>query len=383
MGRAQTVTAASETPSVERIKAEAYAYGFDLAGIVRLGPVGTAVAFDEWLQRGYAGTMSYLERGAAARRDSRSPVPSARSAIVVAMNYDGTQPPGPIARYARGRDYHDVLREKLERLHRWLDEAYGRPVPGKAYVDTGPILERDLAQRAGLGWFGKNSCLINPRLGSFFFLGLLLLDLDLEADQPFQFDRCGTCTRCIDACPTQAIVEPRVVDARRCISYLTIELREEIPRELRGSLGTLVFGCDICQEVCPWNVQFSRALASPELAPLSGNAAADPRDLLGLSEEAFRERFKGSAVKRAKRRGLVRNAAVALGNLADPGDVPALARALHDPEPLVRGHAAWALGRIGTPAARQALAQREAVEPDAAVLDEVRSAMMGELTDSR
>jgi epoxyqueuosine reductase len=276
-----------------------------------------------------------------------------------------------------------VLREKLDGLHRWIDKAYGRPVPGKAYVDTGPILERDLAQRAGLGWFGKNSCLINPRLGSFFFLGVLLLDLDLEADDPFQFDRCGTCTRCIDACPTGAIVEPRVVDARRCISYLTIELREEIPRELRPSLGTLVFGCDICQDVCPWNVQFSRDLAALELAPRHENVAADPRDLIGLSEEAFRERFKGSAVKRAKRRGLVRNAAVALGNRADPGDVPALIRALQDPEPLVRGHAAWALGRIATPEAREALAEREAVERDPAVVAEVRFAMTGGLTDSR
>ena len=370
-------------PSAERIKAEAYARGFDLAGVVTLGPMHTAGAFDEWLQRGFAGTMAYLERGATARRDSRAPVPSARSAVVVAMNYGGTQPAGPIARYARGRDYHDVLREKLEALHRWIEEASGGPVPGKAYVDTGPILERDLAQRAGLGWFGKNSCLINPRLGSFFFLGVLMLDLDLEADDPFNVDRCGTCTKCIDACPTEAIVEPRVVDARRCISYLTIELREEIPRELRPSLGTLVFGCDICQEVCPWNVRFSRELATPELAPRDENVAPDPRELVGLSEAAFRERFKGSAVKRAKRRGLVRNAAVALGNRADPGDVPALAHALNDPEPLVRGHAAWALGRIATPDAREALALRESVERDPAVVAEVRSAMTGELTDSR
>jgi epoxyqueuosine reductase len=309
-------------------------------------------------------------------------MPSARSAIVVAMNYGGAEPSGSIARYARGRDYHDVLREKLEALHRWVQSAYGRPVQGKAYVDTGPILERDLAQRAGLGWFGKNSCLINPRLGSFFFLGILLLDLDLVADEPFEFDRCGTCSRCIDACPTHAIVAPKVVDARRCISYLTIELRGEIPRELRASLGALVFGCDVCQEVCPWNVQFSRGLAAGELAPRPENTAADPRDLLELSEEAFRERFRGSAVRRAKRRGLVRNAAVALGNRAHPDDVPALVRALGDPEPLVRGHAAWALGRIATPEAREALVERQAAERDPWALAELRSALAGESTDS-
>jgi epoxyqueuosine reductase len=338
--------------TAERVKAEAYALGFDLAGIAPVGPAPTAGAFDEWLSRGYAGTMAYLPRGAEARRDTRRLVPGARTAIVTAMNYGGTQPPGPIARYARGRDYHDVLREKLQALHRWLEQETGASVAARPYVDTGPILERDLARQAGLGWFGKNTMLINPGIGSFFFIGVLFVDLDLELDAPFGADRCGTCTRCIEACPTGAIVEPRVLDARRCISYLTIELREEIPADLRPLAGDLVFGCDICQDVCPWNVRFSKDLSEAALAPRAANVAPAAADLLGLTEDAFRERFRGSPVTRARRRGLARNAAVSLGNRPGPDAAAALRRALNDPEPIVREHAAWALERLAgqTPA---------------------------------
>jgi epoxyqueuosine reductase len=331
------MTTTRPLPTAARVKAEAYALGFDLAGIAPLGVTETATEFDEWLRRGYAGVMGYMERGAEARRDSRLPCPGATSAIVVGMNYGGTQSSGSIARYARGRDYHDVLREKLRLLHRWLESEHGRSVPGKAYVDTGPVLERDLARRAGLGWFGKNTMLINPKLGSFFFIGALFVDLDLEPDQPFATDHCGTCRRCIDACPTDAIVEPGRLDARRCISYLTIELREAIPDELRPLMGALVFGCDICQEVCPWNVKFSQTLKETAFAPREPIEEKEPRSLareiLAMDDEAFRTAFRGSAIKRAKRRGLARNAAVALGNIGDSRDVPALLQALHDPEP--------------------------------------------------
>lgn len=348
-----------------RIKAEAFALGFDLAGITSLGPVETAGAFDEWLAKGYAGEMEYLPRGAEKRRDSRLPFRGACSAIVVALNYGGREPSGPVARYARGDDYHDVMLARLGDLQTRTAEAAGRPVAGKAYVDTGPILERDLARRAGLGWFGKNTNLINPRLGSFFFLGALLVDLELAPDAPFEADHCGTCTRCLDACPTAALPEPRVLDATRCISYLTIELRGEIPESLRPAIGELLYGCDICQDVCPWNVRFSSELNEPAFAPRELIAHKDARtlarEIIGMSDEHFRAVLKGSAMKRAKLRGLKRNAAVVLGNIGDVDDRNVLLRALGDEESLVREHAAWALERIGhgAPAANEMGADRK------------------------
>jgi epoxyqueuosine reductase len=336
----------------ERIKAQAFGLGFDLVGITRLGPAETASAFNEWLARGYAGDMHYLPRAADKRRDTRLPVPGTVSAIVVAMNYGGTAPSGPIARYARGDDYHDVLLARLRTLHEWLAVELGRAVHGKSYVDTGPLLERDLARRAGLGWFGKNTNLINPEIGSFFFLGALLVDLELEPDEPFEADRCGTCTRCLEACPTNALVEPRVLDATRCISYLTIELKGEIPEGLREPMGSLLYGCDICQDVCPWNVTFAQELKEQALAPRAELATPDARalarEILSMTDERFRQAFKGSPMKRAKRRGLARNAAVVLGNIGTSDDTPALMAALDDPEPLVREHVMWALQRIDT-----------------------------------
>ncbi|HEY0779502.1 MAG TPA: QueG-associated DUF1730 domain-containing protein, partial [Gemmatirosa sp.] len=202
-----------------RLEAQAYGLGFDLVGFARLGPAETADAFEDWLAAGYAGEMGYLARGADKRRDTRLPYDGALSAVVVALDYGGREPAGPVARYARGDDYHDVLVGRLRVLHAWLDDALGAPVAGKAYADTGPILERDLARRAGLGWFGKNTNLLHPRLGSFFFLGALVLAAELPPSAPFEADRCGTCTRCLDACPTDAFVAPRVLDATRCVSY--------------------------------------------------------------------------------------------------------------------------------------------------------------------
>ncbi|MFL5607445.1 MAG: tRNA epoxyqueuosine(34) reductase QueG [Gemmatimonadaceae bacterium] len=302
-------------------KAHAFALGFDLVGIAPLGPAETSALFEEWLAEGYAGTMQYLARGAEKRRDSRLPLPGTTHAIVVALDYGGKEPAGPVARYARGDDYHDVMEARLRELHARVERDAGRSIAGKPYVDTGPILERDLARRAGLGWFGKNTNLLNPSLGSFFFLGALVLDVELAPDAPFEADRCGTCTRCIEACPTDAIVAPRRLDATRCISYLTIELKGEIPVELREKLGALLYGCDICQDVCPWNVRFAREnrVAEFEPRPFIGrkDAATLARDLLALTPDEFSTAFKGSPMKRAKLRGLQRNAAVVLGNVGE------------------------------------------------------------------
>ena len=330
------------------IKAHGYALGFDLVGIASAGPMDTTAAFDSWIESGYAGEMEYLPRGAAKRADSRLPFAGGISAIVVGLSYGGREPAGPIARYARGDDYHEVMTIKLEQLHRQIEADAGRPVSGKAYVDTGPILERDLARRAGLGWFGKNTNLVNPRIGSFFFIGVLLVDLELEADAQFEADRCGSCTRCLDACPTDAFVEARVLDATKCISYLTIEAKGAIPLDLREKVGDLIYGCDICQDVCPWNVRFSQDLREPTFRQrevLDGDARTVATRILAMDDEAFRREFKGSAMKRAKRRGLARNAATVLGNIGTRDD-DVLVHALDDPEPLVAEHATWALEQI-------------------------------------
>ena len=320
MGGSPAVTAVAARTIEEAIRAQAYGLGFDLVGITSLGAMETAPHFEQWLDRGYAGDMHYLPKWAHKRRDSRLPYEGVRSAIVVAMSYGGREPSGPVARYARGDDYHDVLDTKLRELHAGLSAERGREVRGRAAVDPGPLLERDLARCAGLGWFGKNTMLVNPKLGSFFFLGALLVELELAPDEPFASDHCGTCTRCIDACPTQAIVEPRVLDATKCISYLTIEGKGEIPLALRESIGELIYGCDICQDVCPWNEKFSRAL--PEGSPFAAREAIAGKDartlareLVGMTKEEFSAKFRRSPMKRAKLAGLKRNAAVVLGNI--------------------------------------------------------------------
>jgi epoxyqueuosine reductase len=361
---APTAEPSAAEPTLETLlKAQAYGLGFDLVGIARLGPVASASAFEEWVAAGYAGEMAWLARGAEKRRDTRLSVPAslartderapAVSAVVVAMDYGGREPEGPVARYARGQDYHAVLEERLRALHRWLEVRLGRAVPGKPYVDTGPLLERDLARRAGLGWFGKNTNLIHPTRGSFHFLGTLLVGLELAPDAPFEADRCGTCTRCLDACPTDAFVAPRVLDATRCVSYLTIELQGAIDEALRAGVGDRLYGCDVCQIVCPWNVRFAKG-SCPRLAvqPREALAGKDARrlarEILAMDVEGYRAAFRGSPMKRAKLPAMKRNAAVVLGNVGAVEDVPVLEQALDDPEPLVCEHAAWALTRLAS-----------------------------------
>ena len=369
------------------IKEEARRLGFDLVGITTADPAETGDRYQEWVEAGRAGEMDYMTRDPVKRRDPFVLMPGARSIVVVGINYDTGEmeslqadeeqsggPRGRIARYALGDDYHEVIRVRLYALLQWIRVRAGEAVRGKAYVDTGPLLERDLARRAGLGWFGKNTNLLNVRRGSYFFLGALLLDLPLSPDEPFGGEHCGTCTRCLDACPTGAFLSPYVLDARLCISYLTIELKGAIPRELRPLMGDWIYGCDICQEVCPWNRKAPRA-SEPAFRSRSGLTLPELIPLLSMTQEEFSVRFKGSPIKRAKRRGLLRNVAVALGNSGDRAAVPALAAALHDPEPLVRTHAAWALGRLGGDKARDALASALRTEDDPMAREELTLAL--------
>lgn len=370
----------------DRIRARARALGFDVAGVAPAEAGEPAMeAYRAWLARGFHGEMGYLSRAdAVARRaDPARILPGVQSIVVVALNYHTRPLPphlrddpsrGVIASYAWGRDYHDLMLPRLEQLAAAVELETGQAAACRPYVDTGPVLERALAVRAGLGFVGRNANLIHPRLGSWLFLGELLTVAALPPGEQEAGGTCGHCTRCLEACPTAAFPAPYVLDARRCISYLTIELKGPIPRELRPLMGNRIFGCDICQEACPWNRRFARPTAlAPELAP--GRVAPPLLELLALDEEAFQRRFAGSPVKRAKRRGLLRNVAVALGNWGDPAAVPALSRALADAEPLVRGHAAWALGRFGIPPARQALEQALPAEPDGWVCDEIVAAL--------
>lgn len=368
------------------VKNEARRLGFDMVGITTPEPPPHFSFFENWLDAGHHAGMQYLavERSRERRADPKRILPECESVLLLGIHYPPAGPnpdkpdlpTGRVASYAWGDDYHDVLLPRLHALVEFIETGTGQKVPNRCYTDTGPVLERDLAQRAGLGWTGKNTCLIHPQRGSYFLLSEVLLGIRLEPDPPFETDHCGTCTRCIDACPTDCILPDRTLDAGRCISYLTIENKGAIPVEMRSDIGDWVFGCDICQEVCPWNVRF---------APDLGKTAFDDRlslawpDLIGdlaLTPEMFNRKFKGHPVKRSKRRGYLRNIAVALGNSGDPRAVPALSKALqNDPEPLVRAHAAWALGKIGGADARAGLEQALQVEKDVDVIEEIQAAL--------
>jgi len=362
------------TPETARIVEQARELGFIAAGITAVEPMDPA-PFRSWLAAGYAAEMTYLGQHLPLRADLRAVLPGARSVISVALPYPGPQAEesavGAVAKFARGADYHDVVRERLTLL--WDELRREHPgAEGRVFVDSGPLPERELARRAGLGWIGKHGCLLHPELGSRFVLGEILTTLALEPT-PSISGSCGECRRCLDACPTGALVAPGTVDARRCLSYLTIEHKGPLPRELRPLLGTRLFGCDACQDACPHNG--ARDAFDSPLAPAAHLLAPDLPALLLMSPEDFNRRFRGTALRRAKRRGVLRNACVALGNLGDPANILTLRQALHDAEPLVRGHAAWALGRLGD---REALTQALKDEADHGVREEIELALKAE-----
>lgn len=366
----------------------ALALGFDAAAVMPVGAPATGEAYQRWLAAGQHGEMGYMLERAALRLAPHALAPDARSMIVLLANYARAGLPshwhdpayGRIARYAWSRDYHDVLKAQLFELDGYLRARSGRETRGKACVDSAPLLERDFAEQCELGFTGRNTVLITPGLGSWTFIAALFVPEDLEpavvTARPTKHDMlpfvgCGGCTRCLAACPTGAFPTAHVLDARRCISYLTIELRGAIPRELRPMMGNWVFGCDVCQEVCPYN-RAAPPVTLPGLQADIENGAAPLAELLALDDATFRARFQGTPMLRTKRRGLVRNACVAAGNSGERGLVEALMPLLADGEALVRGHAAWAVGRLGESAALRA---RERVESDAYVLDEIRNAL--------
>lgn len=367
----------------EQIKNHAHKLGFELVGVTPAEGSPAIEHYERWLENGYAGQMDYLERHLPLKRHPRNVLPEVKSIISLGMNYHTIQPPekqvkdpsrGQISRYAWGSDYHDIIRVKLRRLIKFIEETAEATLKSRVFVDSGPILERQYAENAGLGWIGKNTNLINWQSGSWYFLAEVLVSIELAYDLLPPRGSCGSCTRCIDECPTDAIIAPNVLDSRLCISYLTIELKGSIPRELRPQMGNLIFGCDICQEVCPWN---SKATSTAERGfyPRKQNFVPKLLSLLNMTQAEFRKRFKGSPIKRAKRRGFLRNVAVAIGNWGDKSAVPGLKRALDDDEPLVRAHVAWALGQIGGEAAKKVLRARLRVETDSQVIEEIKATM--------
>ncbi len=332
----------------ERLTSFAQQIGFDSCRIAACGAPTYGTEFREWLREGAHGEMNYMERGEEKRCDPQKVLPGARSIVVLALNYfQGEQvqasgdAKGKIARYAWGDDYHQVVESKLDKIDTFLRDLGGQQ---KCYVDTGPILERDHAAQAGIGWHGKNTMLIDERLGTWFFLAEILTTLELPPDQPVA-DRCGTCERCIKACPTGAITAPHRLDARRCISYLTIELKGSIPLELRPLVGDRIFGCDDCLDACPWN-RFAQVSHETAFAARHSTIGMSLREYLELTDGEFRAVFKNSPIKRIKRRGFLRNVCVALGNSGDVSDIPALERALANEEPLIAEHAEWAIHQI-------------------------------------
>jgi epoxyqueuosine reductase len=330
-----------------------------------------------------SGLAWFTAERASVAGDPHNLMPGARTIVSLGISYlsdepvspsDPGNPRGRVARYAWGLDYHVVFKDKLWALHAYVQERLGGPVEARALVDTARIVDRAVAQRAGLGWYGKNTNLLNRERGSWILLGELLLDIELPPDEAVR-THCGSCTRCMPACPTGALIAPGVLDNNRCISYLTIELLGPIPREMRPLIGDWVFGCDICQEVCPVNKKAAPG-NHPEFAPNQGIGSSPSLiELLDMTEDEFKERFRKSPVKRAKWAGMRRNAAVALGNVGDPAAIPALTRTLNGEPPLVRGHAAWALGQLGGEEALSSLRERAGMESDPWVLEEIKLAL--------
>jgi epoxyqueuosine reductase len=360
---------------LEKIRHRALELGFEGFGVAPPDVAQAGEWFQQWLAQNYDGEMHYMKRGEAKRLDLDLVLPGVKSVICLSTSYFTTprtleflEKPetGDISNYARNLDYHDLIQPRLRELETCLAEVF----PGcrtKSYVDTGPILEKPLAEKAGLGWIGKHTNLLTEAVGSYYFLSEILVDIALPPSEAAE-DHCGTCTACIDICPTGAIVAPYVLDSRKCISYLTIELKGEIPHEYRKALGNRIYGCDDCQIVCPWN---SYAVATEEPAFQEREGVKGLIELMQLDDEGFRSRFRKSPVKRIKRRGLLRNVAIALGNSGQPEAVPALSQALADPEPLIRSHSVWALGVLLRKKALERVESRLLGETDVSVLSEV------------
>jgi epoxyqueuosine reductase len=332
------------------LKLRAAELGFALTGVCPAVTPSGIHQFNAWLEAGFAGEMSYLNERRAAYEHPRQVLDGVRSLLLLGMPYRTAEPAearpgqGRVSRYAWGDDYHDLIHDRLKTLAARLAQ-FAPQAKVRGVVDTAPLLEREFAQLAGLGWIGKNTLLLNKQFGSWFFLAALLTDVDLMYDDPHEADHCGTCRACLDACPTEAFVAPYVLDSRRCISYLTIELRCSVPVDLRSGMGDWLFGCDICQDVCPWNHRVPTA-AEPAFLPATDTNPIDLIGLFELDDEAFRHRFRHTPLWRTKRRGLLRNAAIVLGNQRLRAAVPALERGLIDSEPLVSDACRWALAQV-------------------------------------
>lgn len=361
------------------LKAAATELGFSLAGACpAVTPPGWP-RFVDWLEAGYAGEMNYFAARAGAYEHPDGVLAGTRSLLMLATAYRTLEPApagpgeGRVSRYSWGADYHDAIHERLRKLADKL-RALAPGARARGVVDSAPLLEREFAQLAGLGWIGKNTLLLNKELGSWFFLSALLTDAELRYDSPYATDHCGTCRACLDACPTGAFVAPYVLDARRCISYLTIESKGQPPAELRAGMGDWLFGCDDCQDVCPWN-RHAPIVDEPSFVPREDRNPFDLAALFELDDSSFRERFRGTPLWRPKRRGLLRNAAIVLGNQRHAPAIPALAHGLHDADEVVRGASAWALGQIGGVQGQAALESRVDAEPDALVRQEIAAAL--------
>jgi len=369
------------TTLTQKIKERAHELGFPLAGVTTPDPPLQRGFLQNWLQAGYQASMDWIgtDYSLERRADPRVILPECRSILVLGSPYSaprGNVGGGNIAAYALNQDYHDVLGKRLQALVEAIEDWVGEPVPNRWYTDTGPVLEKELAMRAGLGWIGKNTILINKEYGSYFFLAEILLGIELIIDPPVTENYCGDCTRCLVTCPTGALREPYTLDANRCISYLTIEHRGEIPEGLRSRIGDWIFGCDICQLICPWNKPGQEASnILEEFRPREEILEVDLIEELGLCQEEFSTRFKGSPVKRAKRRGYLRNVAIALGNRGEEDALPALEKALEAPEPLIRKSSAWALGKIGGERTSRILQKRLKDETDPGVIRAIQDAL--------
>lgn len=372
----------------EQLKAEAYRLGFTIAGVCLPEQPPHIAEFEKWIEQGRHGEMNYLARADAIekRRKPTLVLDGCRSIFVVGMNYpapaemtdSSAKAYGRVASYAGASDYHHILVNRLDQLVSRLQTLTGTEIQHRSYSDTGPILERELAMQAGVGWIGKNSCLIDPHKGSYHFLGEVFLDLELEPDVPFRQDRCGTCTRCIQACPTGCIQTDRTIDARRCISYLTIEQRGVIPLELRPQIGNWIFGCDVCQMVCPWNRFSQDRIIDPVFVGQRSATFLDLAQMLSLTADAFERKFKTSPISRPRYRGFLRNVCIAAGNSANPELIPHLKMRLEERnDAFVRRHAAWAIGRMPGNNGRMLLEKALKVEGVSDVKQEIQLALEG------